>query len=262
MENQVTKQDLLKSDEFDNAITEGAEYKKDMVSSYRTQNKQNFTRFYEVMLEANDEVKKILDTKKKNRTDSDKQLVEDFKKTIRAMYTQVQALTIDEHLEEDKKTKIEKIVDKIIPVIDILRYIGRNELENEFARYGMKLVTDKRLEDKYPILDNDDKRSIIKDIFDQATSIKQRVTDDNEYINNDLFTRKVPIGLQYDKSTNNTGFKTSDWRKLVDAKAKLIMASSDEAKEKAEEKLEHIATEKQFEATRAEMVRDKLILLK
>lgn len=262
MAKNTTKEDLLKSDEFDKAIAEGAECKKDMVTSYRIQNKQNFNRFYEVMLEANEEIKKILDTKKKFRSDSDQEAVENFKKTVRAMYTQVQALTVDEHLEEGKKTRVEKIVEKIIPVIDILRYIGCNELENEFARRGMKLTTSMKLEDKYPELNNDDKRKVMKDIFDTATSIRQKVIDDNDYINNDLFTSKVPLGLQYDKSTNNVGFKTGDWRKLVDAKAKLIMASSVEAKEKAEEKLDHIATEKQFEAARAELVRDKLIDLK
>ena len=261
MAKNTTKEDLLKSDEFDKAIAEGAECKKDMVTSDRIQNKQNFNRFYEVMLEANEEIKKILDTKKKLRSDSDNEAVENFKKTVRAMYAQVQALTVDEHLEEGKKTRVEKIVEKIIPVIDILRYIGCNELENEFARRGMKLTTTMKLEDKYPELNNDDKRKVMKDIFDTATSIRQKVIDDNDYINNDLFTRKVPLGLQYDKSTNNVGFKTGDWRKLVDAKAKLIMASTEEAKEKVEEKIEHIATEKQFEAARAELVRDKMLSL-
>lgn len=262
MANDMTKEELLKSDELDNAISEGAECKKDIMTSYRTQNKQNFSRFYEVMLEANEEVKKILETKKKNRSDADNHVLESFKKNTRTMYNQVQALAVDEHLEDGKKTRVEKIVEKIIPVIDILRYIGRDELEKEFNKRGMTLTSIEKLEDKYPALDNDDKRKVMKDIFDAAVSARQKIIDCNEYINNDLFTSKVPVGLQYDKSTNNVGFKTGDWRKLVDAKAKLIMASSDEAKEKAEEKLEHIAAEKQFEAARAELVRDKLIDLK
>lgn len=32
----TTKKDLINSDEFENALTEGAEYKKDMVTSYKT----------------------------------------------------------------------------------------------------------------------------------------------------------------------------------------------------------------------------------
>lgn len=257
----ATKIELINSEEFENALIEGAEYKKDMVTSYKSQNKSNFNSFYEVMLEANDDAQRILDTKKKNRSESDKQYLDSFKKEIRSMYNQVQALTVDEHLEEDKKTKIEKIVDKIIPVIDILRYINADALEKEFNKRGMTLITTQKLEDKYPKLDNDDKRTILKNIFTTATNIRQKIVDDNSYINEDLFTKKVPVDLQYDKGSNNIGLKSSDWRKLVDAKTKLIMANTDEAKEKAEEKIEHFASEKQFEAARAELVRDKLTKL-
>jgi len=257
----ATKTELINSEEFESALTEGAEYKKDMVTSYKSQNKTNFNSFYEVMLESNEEVQKILDTKKKNRTESDNKLVEDFKKDVRSMYNQVQALTVDERLEEGKKNKIEKIVDKIVPVLSVLRYIGNTKLDDELAKYGVTISL-KKLEDTYPALDDENKRKALTGILTSATSIRQKVVDDNSYINEDLFTKKVPIDLQYDKGSNNVGLKTGDWRKLVDAKAKLIMANSDEAKEKAEEKIEHIASEKEFEAARAELVRDKLTALK
>lgn len=255
----ATKQELINSTEFENALIEGAEYKKDMMTSYKTQNKTNFSRFYDVMLEASPDIQKILDTKKKNRSEADNDRLKKFKSEVSSMYNQVQSLTIDEHLDEGKKTKIEKIVDKIIPVIDILRYLEINDLEKEFERRGLKLVSTKNLEDRYPGLNDDAKRTVLKDVFTSATSIRQKILDDNNYINDDLYTSKVPVELQYDKKTNNAGLKYGDWRKLVDAKAKLIMANTNEAKEKAEEKIEHIATEKQFEVARAELVRDKLL---
>lgn len=257
--NMSLKESLIKSDEFEKALIEGAEYKKDMVTSYKSQNKLNFNSFYEIMLESNDEAQRILSIKKKKRTDSDNQYLNDFKKDVRSMYSQVQSLTIDEHLEDGKKSKVEKIVDKIIPVIEILRYIGKNELENEFNRRGLKLTIDKSLEEKYPALNSDAKRESIKGIFNSATNIKQKTVDDNSYINEDLFIKKVPVELQYDKGSNNTGLKAGDWRKLVDAKAKLIMATTDTAKEKAEEKIEHLAEEKMFEAARAELVNSALL---
>jgi len=253
----ATKKELIDSQEFENALVEGAECKKDMVTSYKQQNKTNFNSFYEVMLESNEEIQRILDTKKKNRTDSDKQLVEDFKKNVKSMYSQVQALTVDERLEEGKKTKIEKIVDKIVPVLSILRYVGNTKLDKELAKHGVSISVSK-LEDTMPALNDDNKRKALTGILNSATSIRQKVIDDNNYINEDLFAKKVPVDLQYDKGNNNVGLKTGDWRKLVDAKAKLIMANTAEAKEKAEEKIEHIASEKQFEIARAELVRDKL----
>jgi hypothetical protein len=47
------KESLIKSDEFEKALIEGAECKKDMVTSYKSQNKLNFNSFYEIMLESN-----------------------------------------------------------------------------------------------------------------------------------------------------------------------------------------------------------------
>lgn len=257
----ATNQELINSSEFEDALIAGAECKKDMVTSYKHQNKANFNSFYEIMLSVNDDIQKILDTKKKHRTDDDNRRLNEFKQNVRAMYSQAQALTIKEDVEDGKKTKVEKIVDKIIPVIDILRYIGYNELENEFKKRGIILTSTLKLEDKYPGLNSDDKRKVISDIFTAATNIRQKTIDDNNYINEDLFNSKVPTELQYDKGTNNTGLKMGDWRKLVDAKAKLIMASTKEAKDKVEEKIEHIASEKQFEMARAELVRDKLMTI-
>jgi len=164
-------------------------------------------------------------------------------------------------IEKKEKTRIEKIVDKIIPVIDMLRYIGNTKLDDEFKKYGVVLTKTSKLEDKYLGLNDENKCKTLVDIFTSATNIKQKVVDGNEFINSDIFTKKVPIDLQYDKGNNNTGIKPSDFKKLVDVKTKLILANSEEAKEKIEEKIEHIASEKQFEAARAELVRDKLMKL-
>lgn len=254
------KKKLINSDEFEKALEEGAECKKDMLTSYKTQNKSNYQAFYEQLLTANDEIQHILDIKKKNRTDVDNQKLVDFKQTVRAMYSQVQSLCVKEDIEDGKKTKLEKIVDKIVPVIQILRYIGKNDLDEAFARKGVKIQISK-LEDDNPALANDNKRKVITDTLTAGIAIRQKVLDDDQYISTDIFQTKVPTDLQYDKSTNNTGLKTGDWRKLVDMKAKLIMANSEEAKEKVDDKIEHIASEKQFEIARAELVRDKLVKL-
>lgn len=256
----ATNKELIDSEAFEKALVEGAEYKNNMMVSYKTQNKSNFARFNEVMLEANDEVKAILETKKKNRTDVDKKILSDFKSAIRIMYSQTQALSLKEDLEDGKKSRIEKIAERIVPVIDILRYIESNALENELAKHGIA-VSRPKLEDTYPALASDSKRAVIKDIFSTATALRQKAQDDNAVINTDIFTEKVPTELQFDKSTNNAGLKSSDFRKLVDMKAKLLSAKSDEAKEKADEKIEHIAAEKQFEAARAVLVRDRLTSL-
>ena len=54
------KQSLMKSEEFEKALLDGAEFKKNIITSYKQQHKANFERFYSVMLDANPTVQKIL----------------------------------------------------------------------------------------------------------------------------------------------------------------------------------------------------------
>lgn len=256
----MTKKELIESKEFDDALVEGANFKKEMLASYKTQNKITYGDFHEAMLNVNEEVMHILDIKKKNRTPEQVKKLNDFNNNVKAMYWQVQNLSLKEDLAEGKKSKLDKIVDKIVPVIKILRYINDSRLDDAFKKNGIELITSK-LEDDMPMLKQDAKRTAISSILKSAVALKQKAEDNNEHINVDIFQHKVPVELQYDKKSNNVGLKSGDWRKLVDFKTKLIQAKSKEAKEKVDEKLEKAATDKQFEASRAELVRDKLTTL-
>lgn len=251
----MDKKQLLESDEFNQAIEDGAELKKNIMTSYKLQHKTNFARFYETMLESREDIQKILDTRKKNRTDDDKNKLKQFKQDVAKTYNQVRDFLMPEKVEEGKLTKIEKLVDKIASAVDMLSYIGSDVLAKEFKKRGLSIVSTNEYPEKF---DNDATRDNVKDIFECAVSIKKKVVDDNDFINDNIYTTKVPVELQYDKKTNNTGLKTGDFRKLVDLKTKLVMAKTQEDKDKIDEKLEDAAAEKQFEMARAELVRDKL----
>lgn len=252
------QKELLKSPEFEQALIEGAECKKTIVTTYKEQNKANYERFYDVMLDANEEIQRILDKKKKNRTEDDEKKLKDFKKSVGQMYKQAQDLMIKEKLEEGKPTRTQKILDKIVPVIHILKYIGNQDFFDELDKRGITINAGAKLEDRYKKLDSDEKRAVMRDIFNNAKNVKQKMVDDADKISNEIYQGKVPIDLQYDKDMNHTGMKQSDFVKLVDMKMKLIMANSDEAKEKVEEDIDNLACEKQFEVARAELVRDSL----
>lgn len=254
----TTNKEMMNSEEFNNALLEGVEYKKNIVTSYKSQNKSNFERFQDVMIESNDQIQSILQKKGKNKTEADKQQLKDYKKLISILYKQTQDLTVKEKLEEGQKSKIQKIVERIVPVIDMLIYIGNTQLIDEFAKNGITITSSNKIENKIPGLDNDAKRLVMRDIFANASAIRQKMIDDNDKIVTEVYQTKVPVDLQYDKKANNSGLKQNDFMKLVDLKTKLVMAKSDEDKEKVEETIEHIAGEKQFEAARAEMIRDKL----
>lgn len=254
----INHKTLLQSQEFESALDEGAEYKKTIMTTYKHQNKSNFERFYEVMLSANTEVQSILDKKKKNRTDNEKEIVAQFKRDVKSMYSRAQEYLIPEKLEDGEKSKFDKLIDKIVPVIDILAYIGDTTFLKKLSDNGIT-ITRNKLEEIYPKFNDADQKNIMIDIFSQAKNIKQKITDDNEYIEANIFQTKVPIELQYDKETNNAGLKAGDFRKLVDIRTKTLMANTIEAKEKVDEKIQKAATEKQFEAARAELMRDKML---
>lgn len=249
------KSALIKSKEFEAALDEGAEYKKNIVTTYKQQNKDNYSQFYEIMLSNRDDIQKILDTKRSKRTDEDKEILKQFKRDITQTYNQVREFLTPEKVEDGKQTKLEKLASKLAAAFDMLEYIDKNVLNKQLALHGLKIVSVNNLPEK---MDNDKTRSSINSVFECAVSLRQKVENDNNHINDNIFTSKVPLELQYDKDTNNTGLKAGDFRKLVDMKTKLLLASTAEAKEKVDEKIEQAAADKQFEVARAELVRDKL----
>lgn len=143
----------------------------------------------------------------------------------------------------------------------ILRYIGADTLKEKLEKYGIKFDHMPTLDYLYEDLADPAKKAAIKAIFTTAKGIKDKINSSNEAIGTSIYTKKVPIELQYDKGSNNTGLKPGDFRKLVDMKLKLEMAKSKEQKDKVDEKIQDQAEEKQFEIARAELVRDGLVKL-
>lgn len=261
MEN-TTKAELIKSDAFEQALLEGVEYKKSLVTSYKHENKSNYERFYETMLNANEEVKKILDKSRKNRTEAEKETLQKFKSNCHKRYYTVIDMLMPQDVEEGKLTKLEKMAEKIALTIDVIRYMSNphfaNVLDAAFNKFGLSIAPGLAFEDKFPSLASEDMKNNIKDIFNVGTQIRGKVKADNEFINETIFQSKVPAELQFVKNQNPSGLKVGDFRKLVDAKTKIEMTKTDEAKELVEKKIKKIAADKQFEIARAELVRDKL----
>lgn len=128
----TNNKELMSSEEFNNALLEGVEYKKNILTSYKSQNKTNFERFEDVMHSVDTDVQHIEDKKKKNRTEDDQKKLKDFKKYVSSIYKQTQDMCVVEKLEEGQKSKVQKIVEKVVPVIYMLKYIGNDALEKEF----------------------------------------------------------------------------------------------------------------------------------
>ena len=94
--------ELINSEEFDNAILEGAELKKNILTTYKQQNKTEFDRFYETMVDARLDIQDILDKKKKNRTDDDNNKLKQFKQDMSKTDKLVCDYLIPETVEEGR----------------------------------------------------------------------------------------------------------------------------------------------------------------
>ena len=257
---QADKSQLLNAPEFDAAIKEATELKKEVLTTWKTQNSSNYKSFCEVMYDANDEIKQILSKKRKDRTDSDIEKLKKFKADVAQMYKQTTLLISKEEIEDGKKSRAEKIVDKLIPVIYMLKYIDSDVISHELAKHGVSISLSP-IENWCSGLASSDKKTVIKDIFASAKRIHEQVDESSQQIKTDIFLNKVPEELQYDKDLNSSGMKPGDFSHLVDLNANLALAASEAAKEKAEDKIKHAAGEEQFKAARACLVRDSLTAL-
>lgn len=246
---------LLGSDEFKNAVEEGVALNSETVTSCKSRDKDNFERFYELMLDSDEEIQAILNKRKKNRTDDENTKVKQFKKKVTQMYKQTQLLLSEEDVEEGKKTRVEKLVEKIFPVITILKYIGENKLEVEFRKNGITLQFNELDNNQY--LSNDTVKQNIKNIFTNAKAIKDQVNDQSKSIADSIFMQ-IPVDLQFDKDTNPAGMKPSGFKKLVDLKTRLALAKTDESKDKVNEKIHDLIVDTQFDRARNNLMMESM----
>lgn len=250
------KTNLILSDEFEKALISAAEIKNNNISMCKTRNKDNYIQFYELMLASRRDIQSILDMRKKNRTDDDNNKVKAFKKEVSTTYKQVCDLLIPEELEDGEPSKIQKMVQKITSVLKMLDYLGDNRIEEEFKKSGIELKYKKLSEEE--VFSQSHIKENIECIFNNGKNIKEDINKNNEEIKTNIYENSVPSDLQFDKSMNPTGIKSSDFCKLVDLKAKLLQAQDDDAKEKISEKASDMAGDYLMQNRRNELLNQKL----
>ena len=257
MEN-TDKTTLIKGDEFEKALLDAANVKKENLTSVKNRNKDNYTRFYDIMVVTRPDIQSLLDKRKKDRTDDENNKIKAFKKETSLAYRQICQLIAPENLEDGELTKVQKLVQKLAPVVKLMQYIGHTEIDDEFARYGITLDYEKLI-DSETAFENEQVEKDIKDVFERGKDLRVEVENNNEAIKTTIFETAVPQELQFDKSTNPTGLKSSDFCKLVDLKTKQLMAASDEAQEKVDEQINDLAGQVEFDNMRNKLIQSKLI---
>lgn len=250
------KVNLILGDEFEKALISAAEIKNNNISVCKSRNKNNFMQFYDLMLASRRDIQSILNMKKSNRSDEDNKKIKEFKKEISTTYKQVCDLLVPEKLEEGEQSKIQKMVQKITTVLKMLEYLGDTRIEEEFKKHGVELKYKKLSEEE--VFSQEHIKENVDCIFTNGKSIREDIDKNNEEIKTNIYENSVPTDLQFDKSMNPTGIKSSDFCKLVDIKAKLLQAKDDDTKEKISEKASDMAGDYLMQNRRNEILNQKL----
>lgn len=257
MPEQNDKMTLIKSDEFEKALVSAAEVKNERLELCKSRNKNNYAQFYDLVLATRQDIQMILDKKRKNRTDADVNVIKQFKKETSALYKMTCDFLVPEQLEEGEPSKVEKLVKKVAAIVRMLDYLGHNEIDNEFKKYGIELNYKKM--DEEDAFSQSNVKSAVKSIFTNGVNIKDDINKGNEEIKTGIYESSVPVDLQFDKSTNPTGIKAADFCKLVDLKAKYLRAQDESAKGKVEEIATNMAEDYVFQNKRNDIINQKLI---
>jgi hypothetical protein len=253
-----SKKDLILSDDFEKAVESASDIRKSLLTSVKTRNRDNFDRFYDIMVTGNRHIQDILDKRAKDRTDTEKQELKDFKSGLKKSYKLVvDILSQGNDVEEGEQTIVQKMVEKISSVIFILKYLGNDELYHEFGNKGIKVSFD-TLEEQNSVFENENIRKNIEEVFETGKKLKDEVDSGKQAITETIYSTSVPEELQYDKSSNPCGIKPTDFARLVDVKTKLIMAFDDEAKDKVKDQANLLAEDKEFEIARNRIIQSKL----
>ena len=264
-------QKLILSEDFDKALTDGADIKSEIHGTMKQRIKNNYERFYDIMLMSRTDIQSICDKRKKDRTPDENETLKKFAKTVKKQYRFVKDMMF---LSEDEKTnddgttnlvpkKVVQLVEKLSSVYAILKYIGYYTLEDELVKNGMA-VSAIPLEMQSEAFENDRIKEDMVEIFNESCKIWGEIDDAERRIKDDIFVNMVPENLQFDKQTNPSGLRDSDFKKLVDVKYKLLKSEKsgdDESKEKASEKAMDEAEKKTFEIERNKTIRTGLIAL-
>lgn len=264
-------QKLILSDDFDKALSDGADIKSEIHGTMKQRVKNNYERFYDIMLMSRRDIQSICDKRKKDRTPEENETLKKFVKSTKKQYRFVKDMMF---LSEDEKTnddgtentvpkKVAQLVERLSSVYAILEYIGSTVLKDELDKNGITVCTH-QLETQSEVFENARVREDMVDIFKESCRIWGEIDDAERRIKDDIFVNMVPSSLQFDKQTNPSGLRDSDFKKLVGVKYKLLKSEKsgdEESKEKASEKAMDEAEKKTFEIERSKTIRTGLIAM-
>ena len=255
---------LIRSDEFDSALKSGSDVKSEIAGTMKQRVKNNYDRFYDMMLLGHTDIQEICNKRKKDRTQEEVERLKKFVKDMKAAYRLYKEFTFvneDEKVNDDGTSnsipkKLTTLVDKLALVVPLLEYVGKDALQNELHKRGITIACTP-LEDRYEAFQNEQLAADIKDALEESCGLQKEIEVAERSIAEEIYPNMVPTELQYDKNSNPAGIKESDFKKMVELKFKLLKSEKEDeqSKDKSKEKVLEEAEKRTYDITRNETVR-------
>lgn len=209
--NKETIAQLATNESLAGAIKDGVPHRVKIMTDLSDQMKEVKDAYIQLLAECNDDgIDDIF--KKANKDDADKERIKDWKKKVNKQFGLVKHVV---HPNPGQDV-IGGIVDKIVTLAQILKYIDNDELETRLAQAGITLNV-KTLEEINSKFDDDGVRDRMKQIWSDADEIQGDICVNADAIKLDCY-ESVDESVRFSKQ-NRGGLKKGDFCKLVKNKA-------------------------------------------
>lgn len=215
----------VNSKEFTDKIDEAAPFRVKIDVDYRREMKEVKDMFMNEKIKSNPKLQAILKKKKK---DMDENELSYAKEELKKASREFQAVKKIIHPNKgEPQEAAQKIVDRVVDVAKILKYIGRDYLTEAFANAGISIeIPDIGEENEY--FAKEERREVLTDIFNQADEVQGQICQASDEIKIRIFG-ELPEHIRFDSKENKNGIKKGAFQKIVKSKAIAIEKSSEKA---------------------------------
>ena len=223
--NKTFIENAVNSKEFTDKIEEAAPYRVKIDVDYRREMREVKDLFIKEIVKSDDKLQRILEKSKKARSEDENAYAKSVYKRAGREFQAVKKVI---HPNKDgPEEAAQKIVDRVVDVAKILKFIGRDYLTKAFANAGITIdIPDLDKENAY--FAKDGKREIMTDIFDQADEVQGQICQASDEIKIRIFG-ELPEHVRFDSKENKNGIKKGAFQKIVKAKAVKLEQTNEKA---------------------------------
>ena len=120
--------------------------------------------------------------------------------------------TVEDEEGREKVGFLAKKIEDMVLLIYAFKYLGFNELDDHFKKYGITINTID-LEAMLPYLKGNDMHATLNDLISEAENILTDANDSQQKIENNIYD-SIPEQLKYNKESNPAGINKTTFKKF------------------------------------------------